>query len=65
MIIPIRCQSCGKPVGHLWQEYAERINKGEERKKVMESLGLIRYCCKGLFLGHVELIDLAAEFKKA
>ncbi len=64
MIIPIRCFSCGKPVGHLWGEYAERISKGENKKKILDNLGLERYCCRGLLLGHVELIDLAAEFKK-
>ncbi|MBR9683275.1 DNA-directed RNA polymerase subunit N [Candidatus Woesearchaeota archaeon] len=64
MIIPIRCFSCGKPVGHLWEEYAEKTSKGADKKKVLDSLGVERYCCRGLLLGHVELIDLAAEFKK-
>jgi DNA-directed RNA polymerase subunit N len=64
MIIPIRCWSCGKPVGHLWEEYFERAEKGENKKKILDNLGLERYCCRGLMLGHVELIDLAAEFKK-
>ena len=64
MIIPIRCPSCGKPVAHLWQEYQERVKKGDDRKKVMDSLGLERYCCRGVFLGHVDLIDTAAQFKK-
>ncbi|MBS3116593.1 DNA-directed RNA polymerase subunit N [Candidatus Woesearchaeota archaeon] len=64
MIIPIRCFSCGKPVGHLWEEYNERREKGENLKKVLDSLGLERYCCRGLFLGHLELIDTAGEFRK-
>lgn len=64
MIIPIRCFSCGKPVGHLWEEYAERVEKGENKKKILDALGLDRYCCRGAFLGNVELIDLVAEFKK-
>jgi DNA-directed RNA polymerase subunit N len=64
MIIPIRCFSCGKPVAQLWDEYGERIKKGEDRKKVMDDLGLERYCCRALFLGHVDLIDTAARFKK-
>ena len=64
MIIPIRCFSCGKPVAHLWEEYCERVNKGEDRKKVMDELGLERYCCRALFLGHVDLIDVSAQFKK-
>ncbi len=64
MIIPIRCFSCGKPVAHLWEEYKERTLKGEDKKKVMDELGLERYCCRGVFLGHVDLIDTAAKFKK-
>jgi DNA-directed RNA polymerase subunit N len=64
MIIPIRCFSCGKPVGHLWEEYKEKVDKGEDPQKVMDNLGLERYCCRGLFLGNVELIDIAGEFRK-
>lgn len=64
MIIPIRCFSCGKPVGHLWEQYLEKIEKEGDKKKAMDQLGLERYCCRALFLGNVELIDLAAEFKK-
>ena len=64
MIIPVRCWSCGKPIGHLWEKDVERVKKGEDRKKVMDSLGLERYCCRGVFLGHVDLIDIAAKFKK-
>lgn len=64
MIIPIRCYSCGKPVGHLWEQFKERIAKGEDKKKVMDDLGLERYCCRAQFLGHVDLIDTVAQFKK-
>ena len=64
MIIPIRCFSCGKPVGHLWEKYKEKVEKGEEPKKVMEDLGLERYCCKALFLGQVDLLETVAQFKK-
>ena len=64
MIIPIRCFSCGKPVGHLWEDYKERTQKGEDAKKVMDELGLDRYCCRALMLGHVDLIDTAAKFKR-
>lgn len=64
MIIPIRCFSCGKPIAHLWKEYSERVEKGEDRKKVLTELGLERYCCRAVFLGHVDLIDTTARFKK-
>lgn len=64
MIIPIRCYSCGKPIAHLWEMYAERIEKGEKPKKVLDSLGLKRYCCRAQFLGHIDLIDDVSKFKK-
>ena len=65
MIIPIRCFSCGKPIAQLWEEYKTRTEKGEEAKKVMKDVGLERYCCKAIFLGHIDLIDTVARFKKA
>lgn len=65
MMIPVRCFSCGKPIGHLWEEYVDRLNsKKEERKKVLDSLGVERYCCRAMFLGQVDLIDIASQFKK-
>jgi DNA-directed RNA polymerase subunit N len=65
MIIPIRCFSCGKPIGHLWEEYSERVEKGDEIKKVLDDLEVERYCCRAQMMGNVELIDVAGEFKKA
>ncbi|MFH1071907.1 MAG: DNA-directed RNA polymerase subunit N [Nanoarchaeota archaeon] len=64
MIIPVRCMSCGKPIGHLYADYLDKVKKGESRKKVMDDLGLQRYCCRAVFLGQVDLIDIAGQFKK-
>ena len=64
MIIPIRCLSCGKPVAQLYESYKEKIKKGEEPKKVLDELGLKRYCCRSLFVGHVDLIDDISKFRK-
>lgn len=64
MIIPMRCFSCGKPIAHQWEQYKERVENGEDRKKVLDELGLERYCCRAVFLGHVDLADMASEFKK-
>ncbi|MCX6709855.1 MAG: DNA-directed RNA polymerase subunit N [Candidatus Woesearchaeota archaeon] len=64
MIIPVRCWSCGKPIGHLWEEFEEKVRKGEDKKKILDSIGLERYCCRATFLGHVDLIDLVSRFKR-
>lgn len=64
-MIPIRCWSCGKPIAHLWESYKERVEKrGESKKDVLDDLGLERYCCRSMFLTHVELIERSAPFKK-
>ena len=44
MMIPVRCFSCGKPVAHLWEQFCKRVEDGEDRKKVLDDLGLDRYC---------------------
>ncbi len=64
MIIPVRCFSCGKPIAHLWNQYKEKIAKGEDPKKVFEELGLDRYCCRAIFLGQSDNLELVNKFKK-
>ena len=63
MIIPIRCFSCGKPIGHLWKQFKQRVEE-ENPKKVLDDLGLERYCCRSMFLGHVDLVKLVGKFAK-
>ncbi|MFH1307498.1 MAG: DNA-directed RNA polymerase subunit N [archaeon] len=64
MIIPMRCFSCGKPIAHLWGEYKKRVASGENPGKVLDELGLERYCCRAVFLGQVDLIEEVSKFKK-
>ena len=64
MIIPIRCMSCGKPIGHLWEEFKEKTKKNEDAGRVLESLGVERYCCKAMFLGQMDTLELINKFKK-
>ena len=64
MIIPIRCFACGKPVGQLWEEFKKRIESGEDSKDILDSLGLDRFCCRSVFLGQVDTLELVNEFKK-
>ena len=64
MIIPVRCFSCGKPIAQLWEQFKEKTEKGENPKKVLDEIGLERYCCRTMFLGHVDLLPLTSKFKK-
>jgi len=57
MIIPIRCFTCGAVIGHLWEEFERRVKMGENPRKVLDDLGVKKYCCRRMLLSHVELID--------
>lgn len=65
MIIPVRCFSCGKPLGHLWEEYKKRLENGESPKKILDDFGVERSCCRSVFLGQADNLELIGKFKKA
>ena len=69
MIIPIRCFSCGNPIAQHWEKYIEEINKLGKRQniiitndiseegKILDKIGIKRYCCRRMFLGQIDLIN--------
>ena len=65
MIIPVRCFSCGKPIGHLWEQFKQRVEQGENPGKVLGELGLERHCCRAVFIGQEDLVELVGKFKKS
>ncbi len=62
MIIPVRCFTCGYPIAAVWEEFRKRVEKGEDPKKVLDELGIKRYCCRRMLLSHVELIREAVHY---
>ncbi len=65
MIVPIRCFTCGKLIADKWEEFAKRVKDGESPAKVLDELGITRYCCRRMFLSHVELIDEILRYEEA
>ena len=57
MLIPVRCFSCNKIVGGTYEEFVERRESGEDPAKVMDDLGINRYCCRKIYVSHLDLID--------
>ena len=60
---PIRCFNCGKLLGDKYEEFARRLARGEEPKRVLDELGMKRYCCRSAMLTSVDLMDEIAKFK--
>lgn len=63
MIIPVRCMTCGRPIAGLWEKYKERVAKGENPKKVLDDLGIEKYCCRSIFLTHKDILGKTAKFR--
>ncbi|MEM2943453.1 MAG: DNA-directed RNA polymerase subunit N [Methanomassiliicoccales archaeon] len=57
MIIPVRCFTCGKVIGSIYQTFIRRVQLGEDPKQVLDDLGVKRYCCRRMIISHAELID--------
>lgn len=64
MLLPVRCFTCGKPIAEYWDEYSEKTSKGADAAKVLDDLGIHRYCCRRMFLSHVDLIDEIMPYKR-
>jgi len=63
MMMPVRCFSCGAVVADKWEDYDKRVNKDKESAgKVLDEMGVRRYCCRRMFLSNVELIDEFVQF---
>ncbi|MFA4855773.1 MAG: DNA-directed RNA polymerase subunit N [archaeon] len=64
MMIPIRCFSCGKPLASQYEEFRKRVQNGEKAEKVMDDLGIKRYCCRRMIFSQVDFIDEIGKFKR-
>jgi DNA-directed RNA polymerases I, II, and III subunit RPABC5 len=73
MIIPVRCMNCGKVLADKWLVYQELVKRERGNSeplymdgktvpvtaelRVLDHLGLTRYCCRKHMLTHVDLMD--------
>jgi len=62
MIIPVRCFSCGKVIGSVYEEFKRRVEGGEKPNEVLDALHVDRYCCRRMVLSHIDLIDEVIPF---
>jgi DNA-directed RNA polymerase subunit N len=65
MEFPVRCMSCGQVIGDKWEEYQERVEDGEDQGEVLDDLNVDKYCCRTIFLTHVDYADEVSEHKIA
>ncbi len=64
MYFPIRCFTCGAVIGNLYEEYAMQVKAGKNPAQILEKMGIDRYCCRRMFLSHVEVMDKISKYRK-
>jgi DNA-directed RNA polymerase subunit N len=62
LIIPVRCFTCGYPIGAKWEEFKRRVENGEDPGRVLDSLGIKRYCCRRMLLSHIDLFKNVTKY---
>ena len=65
MLVPVRCFTCGKLIADKYSDYQTRMKTGEDPKKVLDDLGMDRYCCRRMLLTTVETIQQVIPFYEA
>lgn len=51
-MIPIRCVTCNKILAHLYEIYLEKIRQ-DSPSKVLNDLGIHKYCCRKTFITNI------------
>ena len=62
MLVPVRCFTCGNLVDDKFEECQKRVKSGEDPAKILDSLGIERYCCRRMLLTTVETIQQVIPF---
>lgn len=65
MLFPIRCITCGKVINQYYNVYLNLIENGKSIKEALDSLNIIRYCCRRMFMCHnKDTFDHISQFDK-
>ena len=65
VLVPVICFTCGKLIADKYSDYQNRMKTGEDPKKVLDDLGMDRYCCRRMLLTTVETIQQVIPFYEA
>ncbi len=65
VLVPVRCFSCGKLIADKFDDFQNGIKTGKEPEKILDELGLQRYCCRRMLLTTVETIQQVIPFYEA
>ena len=65
MLIPVRCFTCGNLIADKYEDYQNAVKSGEDPAKILDKLGMTRYCCRRMLLTSLETIQQIIPFYEA
>ena len=63
MEFPVRCFTCGSVIGHLYEQY-ESMVKEKKPDVCLDELGVSRYCCRRMFIAHVDIVPNVLKYAR-
>ena len=63
MLFPVRCFTCGSVIGDKYEEYKDMLKK-QKPADALDKMGVRRYCCRRMFLSHVELASEVLNYER-
>lgn len=58
MLPQVRCFTCGNIfTKSVFDKWISETNKGTERKKILDNLGLFNLCCRMTMIGQINIAD--------
>jgi DNA-directed RNA polymerase subunit N len=63
MEFPVRCFTCGSVLAHLYEQYKNSA-KDKKPEVVLDELGVQRYCCRRMFLSHVDIVQNVLRYPR-
>ena len=63
MEFPVRCFTCGSVIGHKFEEYKANT-KDKNPDVVLDELGVERYCCRRMFMAHVDILSHILKYPR-
>jgi DNA-directed RNA polymerase subunit N len=64
MEFPVRCFTCGGLIGHLYEKYKELLKGGKSEGEALDEMGVERYCCRRMFIVHVDMIGEVSKYPR-
>lgn len=63
-MIPVRCFTCNNLIADKWSRFLCQKDGSGEYGVTLDNIGLTRFCCRRMFLTHVDVIDDIIQYSQ-